>query len=111
MSVILITGGAGFIGSNLVHTLLSNGNKVVAIDNFNSYYNPQIKKDNIADLCNHDNFQLYNVDLTDKRILENLFQKYNFDCVVHLAGSAGVRPSIDAPLDYVNNNIYKCKIS
>lgn len=106
MSVILITGGAGFIGSNLAHTLLSNGNKVVVIDNFNNYYDSQIKKDNIADLYCHADFQLYNADLTDKRVLENLFQNYNFDCVVHLAGSAGVRPSIDSPLDYVNNNIY-----
>ena len=106
MSVIFITGGAGFIGSNLAHSLLSNGNTVVAVDNFNNYYNPQIKEDNIADLRDNDNFHLYRADLADNKLIENIFKQYNFDCVVHLAGSAGVRPSIDAPLDYVNNNIY-----
>lgn len=106
MSVILITGGAGFIGSNLAHLLLSNGNTVVAVDNFNNYYNPQIKEDNIADLRDNDNFHLYRADLADNKLIENIFKQYNFDCVVHLAGSAGVRPSIDAPLDYVSNNIY-----
>lgn len=106
MSVILITGGAGFIGSNLARSLLSNGNTVVAVDNFNNYYNPQIKEDNIADLRDNDNFHLYRADLADNKLIENIFKQYNFDCVVHLAGSAGVRPSIDAPLDYVSNNIY-----
>ncbi len=106
MSVILITGGAGFIGSNLARLLLSNGNTVVAVDNFNNYYNPQIKEDNIADLRDNDNFHLYRADLADNKLIENIFKQYNFDCVVHLAGSAGVRPSIDAPLDYVSNNIY-----
>lgn len=106
MSVILITGGAGFIGSNLAHSLLSNGNTVVAVDNFNNYYNPQIKEDNIADLRDNDNFHLYQADLADNKLIENIFKQYNFDCVVHLAGSAGVRSSIDAPLDYVDNNIY-----
>lgn len=106
MSVILITGGAGFIGSNLAHSLLSNGNTVVAVDNFNNYYNPQIKEDNIADLRDNDNFHLYRADLADNKLIENIFKQYNFDCVVHLAGSAGVRSSIDAPLDYVDNNIY-----
>ena len=106
MSVILITGGAGFIGSNLARSLLSNGNTVVVVDNFNNYYNPQIKEDNIADLRDNDNFHLYLADLADNKLIENIFKQYNFDCVVHLAGSAGVRPSIDAPLDYVSNNIY-----
>lgn len=106
MSVILITGGAGFIGSNLAHSLLSNGNTVVAVDNFNNYYNPQIKEDNIAGLRDNDNFHLYRADLADNKLIENIFKQYNFDCVVHLAGSAGVRSSIDAPLDYVDNNIY-----
>lgn len=106
MSVILITGGAGFIGSNLAHSLLSNGNTVVAVDNFNNYYNPQIKEDNIADLRDNDNFHLYQADLADNKLIENIFKQYNFDCVVHLAGSAGVRSSIDVPLDYVDNNIY-----
>lgn len=106
MSVILITGGAGFIGSNLAHSLLSNGNTVVAVDNFNNYYNPQIKEDNIADLRDNDNFHLYRADLADNKLIEKIFKQYNFDCVVHLAGSAGVRSSIDAPLDYVDNNIY-----
>lgn len=106
MSVILITGGAGFVGSNLAHSLLSNGNTVVAVDNFNNYYNPQIKEDNIADLRDNDNFHLYQADLADNKLIENIFKQYNFDCVVHLAGSAGVRSSIDAPLDYVDNNIY-----
>lgn len=106
MSVIFITGGAGFIGSNLAHSLLSNGNTVVAVDNFNNYYNPQIKEDNIADLRDNDNFHLYRADLADNKLIENIFKQYNFDCVVHLAGSAGVRSSIDVPLDYVDNNIY-----
>jgi len=105
MSVILVTGGAGFIGSNVVDRLLKDGNEVVVVDNFNNYYSPLIKEDNIKDFGGCEKFFLHRGDIRDVPFLEEVFQKYHFDSVVHLAGSAGVRPSINDPLAYVDNNI------
>lgn len=102
---ILITGGAGFIGSTLADKILKEDNKIIVIDNFNDYYNPDLKEQNIQHNINNKNYKLYRGDICDKSLLERIFDENKIDVVVHIAASAGVRPSIDKPLDYVKNNI------
>lgn len=102
---ILITGGAGFIGSSLADSLLNEGNDIVVVDNFNDYYAYEIKEANVKHNLDNPHYHLYKIDLTDKNALKNVFAENNFDTVVHLAGRAGVRPSIERPEDYVESNI------
>lgn len=102
---ILITGGAGFIGSSLADSLLAEGNDIVVVDNFNDYYAYEIKEANVKQNLDNPHYHLYKIDLTDKKALKNVFAENNFDTVVHLAGRAGVRPSIERPEDYVESNI------
>jgi UDP-glucuronate 4-epimerase len=101
----LVTGGAGFIGSALCLTLVNEGNTVVNIDNFNDFYNPEIKKSNVAPLQSHPRYHLYQGDIRDKEILERIFQSHSIDTVVHLAAMAGVRPSIASPVLYESVNV------
>lgn len=101
----LVTGGAGFIGSSLVDRLLSQGKKVIVIDNFNDYYDVKIKEKNVAKALKNHNFRLYKADINDTDVLEEIFTKYRLDCVVHLAARAGVRPSLADPLEYVRSNV------
>jgi UDP-glucuronate 4-epimerase len=91
---ILVTGGAGFIGSNLCEKLICAGEKIICIDNFNDYYNPKIKEENLRNLEGRANFILYRMDILDREKLEEVFTKHHFDMVIHLAARAGVRPSI-----------------
>ena len=91
---ILITGGAGFIGSNLCEKLICAGEKIICIDNFNDYYNPKIKEENLRNLEGRANFILYRMDILDREKLKEVFAKHRFDMVIHLAARAGVRPSI-----------------
>lgn len=102
---ILITGGTGFIGSSLADSLLNEGNDIVVVDNFNDYYAYEIKEANVKHNLDNPHYHLYKIDLTDKNALKNVFAENNFDAVVHLAGRAGVRPSIERPEDYVESNI------
>lgn len=102
---ILITGGAGFIGSSLADSLLNEGNDIVVVDNFNDYYAYEIKEANVKHNLDNPHYHLYKIDLTDKNALKNVFAENNFDTVVHLAGRAGVRPSIERPEDYIESNI------
>jgi len=105
MEYILVTGGAGFIGSHLVERLLLNGNHVVCADNFDPYYLPEIKRKNTQNALNSELYHLEECDIRDRKALENLFQIYRFDNIVHLAARAGVRPSIADPLLYQNINV------
>jgi len=102
---VLVTGGAGFIGSHLCEKLLENNYKVICLDNFNDYYDPRIKKDNIAGSLKNKNFTLVKGDILDKECLENVFSKHNIKKVVHLAAIAGVRPSLINPQEYVDVDI------
>ncbi len=100
----LITGGAGFIGSHLCKTLIKQGNKVTCIDNFDNFYNPEIKRDNIKELISNNNFSLVEGDIRNEKDIEKCFTE-KIDFVVHLAAKAGVRPSIDNPDVYYDVNI------
>ena len=102
---ILITGGAGFIGSNLAKKLMDRGDKVVLIDNFNNYYDPQLKKDRIKKYLKGYNFKLYKGDIRDIKLLEKIFKTEKLDKVMHLAALAGVRNSLLDPLGYEDVNI------
>lgn len=102
---ILVTGGAGFIGSQLSSQLLAQGAAVVVLDDFNNYYDPAIKKKNIAALRSSKNFSLICGDITNPKTVKNVFRKYPIDLVFHLAARAGVRPSILQPELYEKVNI------
>lgn len=102
---ILVTGGAGFIGSHLCDLLLAEKQwKVHCIDSFDSFYNPETKKQNINTALKNENFILHQGDIRDTAFLEKVFQQ-SFDVIVHLAARAGVRPSIEQPLLYEDVNI------
>lgn len=105
MQTYLVTGGAGFIGSQLCASLIEQGHKVINVDNFNDFYNPEIKKRNIEPLNGHVNYLLYKADIRDKDAINQLFESNKIDAVIHLAGMAGVRPSINEPLLYEDVNV------
>ncbi|MDC8105893.1 GDP-mannose 4,6-dehydratase [Chryseobacterium sp. PTM-20240506] len=123
----LITGGSGFIGSHLIESLLKNGHSVINVDNFDNFYNYQIKikntlesvgktldfdfSDKESDIKNliittqSDNYTLYFQDIRHKNKLEEIFRNHEIDMVIHLAALAGVRPSIEKPLEYEEVNV------
>ncbi len=106
MNNILVTGGAGFIGSHLVDRLLGDGGaRVTVVDNFNDFYDPAIKRANVAAHLQRDDFELAEADIADSRAMNDLFARAGFDCVVHLAARAGVRPSLEDPLAYEETNV------
>ena len=104
MKTYLITGGAGFIGSSLADSLLKENNKIVVVDNFCDYYNPELKEENVKDNLNNPNYKLYRIDIRDKDNLDKVFTENKIDCVIHLAAMAGVRPSIENPILYQEVN-------
>lgn len=123
----LVTGGSGFIGSHLIERLLRNGHSVINIDNFDNFYSYQIKIKNtlesigknpdfefsgketdiqhLTSLSHSDQYSLYYQDIRNKKALENIFKDHPIDMVIHLAALAGVRPSIEKPLEYEEVNI------
>ena len=100
---ILVTGGAGFIGSHLVERLLADGHKVAILDDFNDFYDPEIKRKNISAVINEIN--VHQVDLRDSAAVRTLFHRERFDAIMHLAARAGVRPSIAQPQLYYDTNV------
>jgi len=107
MNAILVTGGAGFIGSHLCERLLGDGIRVICLDNFDSFYDPQIKIRNVEGIEKKypGLFELVTGDIRNPEHLNEILQKNKFDFVVHLAARAGVRPSIADPLLYQDVNI------
>ena len=112
MRTILVTGGAGFIGSHLSERLLKEGNKVLVIDNFNNYYDPSIKRNNVEEVkktciennISLDNYKVFEGDIRDNEFLKEVFSN-KIDSIMHLAAMAGVRPSIEDPSLYYDVNI------
>ena len=102
---ILVTGGAGFIGSALSHRLLDRGDQVHAIDNLNDYYEVSLKEARLARLSDRQGFQFSKIDIVDRASVANLFAENRFDVVVNLAAQAGVRYSIDNPAQYIDSNL------
>jgi UDP-glucuronate 4-epimerase len=100
---ILVTGGAGFIGSHLVEKLLSLGHVVAILDDFNDFYDPQIKRQNIAAVAK--DVAIHHLDLRDSGAVRNLFHREKFEAIAHLAARAGVRPSIQNPQLYYDTNV------
>jgi UDP-glucuronate 4-epimerase len=100
---ILVTGGAGFIGSHLVEKLLADGHAVAILDDFNDFYDPEIKRENIAAVSRE--VAVHQVDLRDSGLVRNLFHREKFEAIAHLAARAGVRPSILHPQLYYDTNV------
>lgn len=102
---ILVTGAAGFIGSALSKRLLSEGCRVIGIDDFNSYYPVELKEARVADIGPNSAFTLVRGDISDKALLEKVFSDYEPEAVVNLAAQAGVRYSIENPDAYTRSNL------
>jgi len=106
MKSILITGGAGFIGSHLVDRLMTEGGwRITVVDDFNNFYDPSIKRENIRARFSDPNFNLVEADIRSLNALEPVFAEINFDRIVHLAARAGVRPSLKEPHLYLETNV------
>ena len=105
MKKVLVTGAAGFIGSSLVDALIKRGDFVIGLDNFNSFYNPAIKRANVVQASQCEHFRLYEGDILDEPLVERIFAQHRPDIVVHLAAWAGVRPSLQNPKLYEEVNI------
>lgn len=101
---ILITGGAGFIGSHLVERLLERGDTVVVLDNMNDYYDPRIKEQNLEQAMKSPNMIFIKGDILDAGLLEKIFAENSFDVIAHMAARAGVRASLEQPILYEEVN-------
>src|SRR5688500_17922324 len=97
---ILVTGGAGFIGSHIVEALLARGERVIALDNFNDFYDPERKRRNVARFLSNPNFRVVSADIRDRAMLEHLFSTEPIRRIVHIAAMANPRFSIKDPLLY-----------
>jgi len=100
---LLVTGCAGFIGSNLIDKLLMMNFQVVGIDNFDKFYDRNIKESNLNNAFKNINFKFFEIDIRNKNEFEIINQKFDF--IIHLAAKAGVRPSIDNPAEYISVNV------
>jgi len=100
---ILVTGGAGFIGSHLVENLLAAGHDVAILDDFNDFYDPQIKRENVSAVSK--DIAIYHVDLRDSTAVRDVFHREKFEAIAHLAARAGIRPSIQHSQLYYDTNV------
>jgi UDP-glucuronate 4-epimerase len=101
---LLVTGGAGFIGSHLTRRLLGRGDRVTVLDDFNDFYEPARKRRNVAPFLADPAYRLVEGDIRDEALVDRLFAEGRFDAVVHLAARAGVRPSLSEPILYEDVN-------
>ena len=99
----LVTGGAGFIGSHLAEKLLAAGHEVAILDDFNDFYDPEIKRGNLGAIAGL--VQIHRLDLRNALAIRDLFHRERFDLIAHLAARAGVRPSILQPRLYYDTNV------
>lgn len=102
---VLVTGGAGFIGSHSAKRLIREGYEVVIVDNFNEYYDPELKRARIDNLLSGTRFKLYEADIADFESLRKIFQENKIDIVLHQAAQAGVRHSLQEPFVYEKSNL------
>jgi len=102
---ILITGGAGFIGSHLCEKLIGLNHEIICIDNFNNYYNPKIKENNLKNIIDNKNFTLYRLDILNKEEINKVLSAQKIKMIIHLAARAGVRPSLSNALLYEAVNV------
>jgi UDP-glucuronate 4-epimerase len=102
--VVLVTGAAGFVGSHLALALKKRGDGVVGLDNFNSYYDPTLKRDRQENLRQHNIFVVEG-DINDGELLSKLFDLVKFTHVAHMAAQAGVRYALENPLSYIHSNV------
>ena len=102
---ILVTGIAGFIGSHLAKNLLKRGEKILGIDNLSNYYDVNLKKDRLNNLKVYKNLTFKNIDIANYEDLEKVIKQYKISKVCHLAAQAGVRYSLEAPMEYIKSNI------
>jgi UDP-glucuronate 4-epimerase len=102
---ILVTGGAGFLGSHLAEALLERGDEVAVLDNFDPFYDPSFKRENVSPFLSHPRFRLWEGDLRDGEGVGEFVEAVRPDAVVHLAALAGVRPSIEDPARYADVNV------
>ncbi len=105
MARILVTGSAGFIGSHLTDHLLARGDEVVGLDNYDAFYDPAIKKSNLAEALQHPSFTFLEEDLRNRTGMHEVLREAKPDKVIHLAAMAGVRPSIERPQVYQEVNV------
>jgi len=101
---LLVTGGAGFIGSHLVDRRLARGDRVVVLDDFNDFYDPALKRANVSPHRENPSYRLVEGDIRDRALVFRLFEEESFDAVLHLAARAGVRPSLTQPVLYEEVN-------
>ena len=105
MNRYLVTGAAGFIGANVARALLDAGCEVVGVDSLNDYYDVDLKQYRLKPLLDHSGFSFVQGDLADAQIVDALFARHDFDCVIHLAAQAGVRYSLENPGAYIQSNV------
>lgn len=105
MSNILVTGGAGFIGSNLIKRLVVEGHSIICLDNYDPFYSYTIKLNNVYHLQSYPNFQLIEGSILNKMLLDEIISSNNVDVIIHLAAKAGVRPSLNYPVQYFDTNV------
>ena len=101
----LVTGSAGFIGSHLSERLLADDWEVVGLDNFDDFYSPKVKHANMARCLKNKKFKLVEGDIRDAKCVGSILGDGDVDIIVHLAAKAGVRPSIEDPVSYVDVNV------
>ena len=102
---ILVTGGAGFIGSHLCEYLLKMNLRVVCVDNFNSFYDPEIKERNLSSVKNNKEFSLFRADIRNRDELADILKESKPELIIHLAAMPGVRPSIENPFLFFDVNV------